>query len=166
MALFYEDVLRALNARSVRYVLVGGTAVILHGVPRTTADIDIVPELSSDNLLALVAALTNLGFRPRAPVPAEQLADPACREAWIRDKDLKAFSFYRPSRPLDAVDVLIDAPLDYAALDAHGESLDAGGLPIRIAAIRDLIVLKRHAGRAQDLSDIDALERLEKDRHG
>jgi hypothetical protein len=158
--MFYEDVLRALDQAAVKYVLVGGTAVILHGVPRTTADLDIVAELSEENMLRLVDCLTSLGFQPRAPVPAAQLADPERRSEWIREKNLKAFSFHRPSRPLDAVDVLIAAPLDFDTLSSHSEVLDAAGLPIRLASIADLIVLKRHAGRAQDLSDIDALERL------
>jgi len=164
--MFYEDVLRALEANGVKYVLVGGTAVILHGVPRTTADLDLVPDLSADNLHRLIAALTAIGFQPRAPVPASQLADPERRAEWIREKDLKAFSFHRPTRPLDAVDVLISVPIEYEALSANCETLDAGGLPIRIASIADLMVLKRHAGRPQDLSDIDALERLQESTRG
>ena len=49
MAIFYEDLLRALQASNVRYVVVGGTAVILHGVPRTTADLDVVVDLAAEN---------------------------------------------------------------------------------------------------------------------
>ena len=45
VAIFYEDVLRALDAASIGFVLVGGVAVILHGVPRTTADLDLVIDL-------------------------------------------------------------------------------------------------------------------------
>jgi len=42
VTIFYEDVLRALDTAAIRFVLVGGVAVILHGVPRTTADLDLV----------------------------------------------------------------------------------------------------------------------------
>ncbi len=159
--MFYEDVLRALNVAGVRYVLVGGTAVILHGVPRTTADLDMVVDLERENVLRLVSTLTNLGFRPRAPVPASDLADAAKRREWQEDKGLKAFSFHRPERPLDAVDILIDSPLNFAHLDKNAEHLLAGDLDLRIAGVSDLIRMKRAAGRAQDEADIDALERLQ-----
>jgi hypothetical protein len=75
VALFYEDVLRALQDGGVRYVLVGGTAVVLHGVPRTTADPDIVIDLEPSNVRRLIEVVMGLGFRPRPPVSAEALAD-------------------------------------------------------------------------------------------
>lgn len=70
MTIFYEDVLRALEARSIRFVLVGGVAVILHGVPRTTADLDVVIDLDEGNVSRFVGVMTELGFVPRAPVAA------------------------------------------------------------------------------------------------
>lgn len=158
--MFYQDVLAALQAAGARYVLVGGVAVILHGVPRTTADIDIVIDLASDNVLAVVAALTALGFVPRNPVNARDLADPDMRRGWIEDKGMRAFAFHRPGRPLDGVDILFDAPLDYQALVANVELLTADGLVIPLASARDLIALKEFAGRAQDVADIDALRRI------
>ncbi len=166
LALFYEDVLRVLDTNGVAYVVVDGTAVILHGVPRTTMDLDLVPDYAPTNMHRLVDALTSIGFVPRAPVPAHQLADPARRAEWIRDKGLRAFSFNRPSRPLDAVDILLDSPLSYEALSMDSETLNAGVVSIRIASIAHLIVLKQRAGRAQDLSDIDALQRLQEARRG
>ncbi|MBK8479675.1 MAG: hypothetical protein IPL40_00640 [Proteobacteria bacterium] len=97
-------------------MIVGGVAVILHGVPRTTADLDIAVDLERDNLLRLVEVLLGLGFRPRAPVDARQLADPEERRRWCEEKGLKAFSFHRPDRPLDAVDVLLASPVAYDEL--------------------------------------------------
>jgi hypothetical protein len=76
---FYEELLRALAAAEVRYVLVGGVAVILHGVPRTTADVDLVLDLEVDNVRRFIDAVGALGYVPRAPVPAIQLADPEAR---------------------------------------------------------------------------------------
>jgi len=67
---FYEDVLRALDAASIRFVLVGGVAVILHGVPRTTADLDLVIDLEEGNVRRFVGVMTQLGFVPRAIWPA------------------------------------------------------------------------------------------------
>ncbi|MEM2192104.1 MAG: hypothetical protein QXG38_00630 [Candidatus Hadarchaeales archaeon] len=43
--MYYEKVLRELNAKRIRYILAGGIAVKLHGVPRATADLDILLDL-------------------------------------------------------------------------------------------------------------------------
>jgi hypothetical protein len=62
VGIFYEDVLRALDAASIRFVLVGGVAVVLHGVPRTTADLDLVIDLEEGNVRRFVGVMTELGF--------------------------------------------------------------------------------------------------------
>jgi len=66
MAIFYEDVLRALDAASIRFVVVGGVAVILHGVPRSTADLDLVIDLEEGNVRRFIGVMAQLGFVPRA----------------------------------------------------------------------------------------------------
>ena len=68
----FERVFAALEARGVRYLVVGGVAVVLHGHPRFTADLDLVLALDPQNLASAIAALEGLGLRPRAPV---RLAD-------------------------------------------------------------------------------------------
>jgi len=70
-----ELVLGALTAARVDYLIVGGVAVVMHGHLRTTADLDLVIRLEPDNALRTVRALTQIGLRPRAPVPAEAFAD-------------------------------------------------------------------------------------------
>lgn len=78
-------------------MLVGGTAVILHGVPRTTADLDLAIDLEADNVQRLVEVMTRLGFRPRAPLPAADLVSADRRREWIADKGMRAFTFHRPA---------------------------------------------------------------------
>ncbi len=48
----YEPVLAALDAAGVRFVVVGGVAVVLHGHPRMTADLDLVVDLTASRLAA------------------------------------------------------------------------------------------------------------------
>lgn len=69
----------ALNAAGVRYVIVGGLAVMAHGYQRTTVDLDLVVQLVPQNLLTALEALASLGYQPRIPVSAEQFADPLQR---------------------------------------------------------------------------------------
>ncbi len=158
--MFYGDVLEALQNADVRSVIVGGVAVILHGVPRTTSDLDLVPDLDDDNMMRLVETMTGLGFRPRAPVLAADLAVSERRREWLEDKGMLAFSFHRPGRPLDEVDVLFASPLDFATLNARADVFKADGLVLHVARPPDLILMKQGTGRAQDEADIDALTRL------
>jgi len=72
VAIFYEEVLRALDSSSIRFILVGGVAVVLHGVPRTTMDLDLVIDLEEGNVRRFVEVMTRLGFVP--PVAAGDLA--------------------------------------------------------------------------------------------
>ena len=52
----FQDFLAALNAASVKYVLVGGYSVIYHGFPRTTGDLDIFVEVSEENYNCITKA--------------------------------------------------------------------------------------------------------------
>lgn len=166
MALFFEDVLVLLRDVGVRHVIVGGTAVILHGVPRTTADLDLVVEDDPANLQRLVSVMNRLGYRPRAPVESSELCDPAARRAWVEDKGMRAFTFMLPDHPLSDIDILIDSPLSYEELSRTAERIDAGGLVLVIASIEHLIEMKRVAGRPQDVADADALRRLLEEQRG
>jgi len=53
-----------------------------------TGDLDIVLQLSRDNVLGALSALASLGYKPRGPVPVEQFADPVVRQSWIDDKGM------------------------------------------------------------------------------
>lgn len=96
---FYEDVFRALNRRGVRYLIVGGVAVNLLGVPRMTKDLDLMLDLDDANLKLFVSAAKELGYRPRAPVALEEFADAAKRAAWRREKGALVFTLNDPRDP-------------------------------------------------------------------
>jgi hypothetical protein len=91
LALFFEDALVLLRDAGVRHVIVGGTAVILHGVPRTT-DLDLVVEDDPANMRRLVSVMNRLGYRPRAPVDPAGLSDPEVRRSWIEEKGMRSRS--------------------------------------------------------------------------
>lgn len=158
--MFYEDVLLSLVETGCRFLIAGGVAVNLHGIPRMTQDLDLVVDLDPENVLGLVETLLRLGYRPRAPVDPRGLADPAQREAWIRDKGLKALSFHHPAQPFLVVDVLLDVPVEYSGAVAHAVTADLGSMSVQLVSIDDLIRMKTAANRPQDRSDIEHLERL------
>src|SRR5713101_1184841 len=59
--MFYIELFRALEEEKVRYLLVGGLAVNLHGIARFTADVDIMLALDAENLGHCVAAAGTVG---------------------------------------------------------------------------------------------------------
>jgi len=159
--MFYEDVLRGLNRARVDYVVAGGVALVLHGVVRLTADIDLMVNLNEKNLLKFVTVMTGLGYKPRVPVKAEDLADVSLREKWIKDKGMKVFSFFHSKSPW-LIDVFINEPIKYETIKKHSVAVKAGNLTIPIVSVEDLIGLKRISGRPQDIADIEALKEIKK----
>ena len=165
MAQRFEPVLRALNDAGVRYLVVGGVAVVLHGYLRTTGDLDLVIELSPDNLARALDALEGSGFQPRSPVPLRSFADPEIRRTWIETKNLQVFSLWHPELPGFEVDIFVEEPFDFD--HAWGRKVDVAltNTVATIVGIEDLLELKRTAGRARDLDDVAVLEGLS-DGHG
>jgi hypothetical protein len=158
----FDPIFEALNEREVRYVVVGGVAVVLHGHARLTADLDIAVDLDPEAAGRAVYALTAIGLRPRIPVDPTDFADPAVRAGWVREKGLTVFSLWDPGHPLRSVDLFVENPIDFDELWERSEPVDLDGIPIQLASIPDLIRLKRIAGRPQDLADVEALEAIER----
>ena len=156
----FDAIFIALQAANVRYIVVGGVAVVLHGSPRFTADLDLVIALEDTNIRAALAVLEQLGYRPRAPVPAQQLADPEIRRAWIADKGLTVFALWSPEHPATEIDIFVEEPFPFDEAYARAVRADLGTSTVTVASIEDLIALKRSAGRPKDLADISALEAL------
>jgi hypothetical protein len=157
----YDDVFAALNAANVRYVVVGGMAVVLQGHPRMTVDLDLVIDLTAEDAAAAVTALTALGLQPRLPVPATDFADAEKRREWIAQRNLQVFSFYDPAEPMREVDVFATEPVPIDELLGEATVVTIGGVPVPIASRRHVLATNRKVGRPQDLADISALEQLE-----
>ncbi len=158
----YEAVFRGLNGAGVRYLIVGAVAVNLHGVPRMTADLDVMVDLAESNLHSFVDTMAALGYRPRAPVSSAGLLEAATRRAWRETKGMVMFTWIHPGRPYEEVDLFLENPIEFAPAYARRVDVAAGDLSLPIACIQDLVALKRLAGRAQDRSDIDALLQLQR----
>jgi len=161
MALF-EPIFSALNGANVRYVVVGGLAVVLHGHPRLTADVDIVLDLEPSAAHRALKALTGLGLKARPPVDPLAFADPRQREAWIAEKGMTVFTLFSPQNPLLSLDLFVREPMPFEDFWARAKTLDLNGVMVRIASLDDLITMKRAVGRPQDLMDIEALEAIKR----
>jgi len=156
----FELVFAALTKRKVRYLVVGGVAVVLHGVPRFTADIDIVLALEAANVAAALEALAELAYQPHAPVPLQAFSDPSLRRGWIQEKGLVVFSLWSPDHPATEIDLFIEEPFPFDEVFARATRVDLGESHIAVASIADLIELKRRADRPRDREDIERLKAL------
>lgn len=155
----FDSIFAALQATGVRYVVVGGVAVNLHGYQRFTKDLDLVIELVPDQALKALEALKAIGYKPNVPVKLADFADPVIREGWIRDKGMLVFQMYS-DRARMSIDIFVKYPVDFDELWGQGTQVELSGASPRIASIDHLILMKRAAGRPQDLLDIHKLETL------
>jgi hypothetical protein len=150
-------VFAALEQADVRYLVVGGVAVVLHGHLRVTADLDLVVDLTTDNLRRALSVFAALGYRPRAPVPLDQFADKVIRESWIAEKGLTVFSLWSPEAPGTEIDIFVQEPFTFGPTYDRATEVELSGVRVSVLALPDLLALKRAAGRRKDLDDVDAL---------
>ncbi len=149
-----ERVIKSLNQHKVQYALVGGYAVALHGAVRGTVDIDVVVALNLRSFRQTENALNNIGLKSRLPVAADEVFN--FREEYINNRNLIAWSFTNPDNPLEIVDIIITE--DVKQIKSITKTFN--GSKIKIAAIDELIKMKKKSGRKQDIEDINALEKL------
>lgn len=157
MSLFLP-VIDAFNKQGVEYVIVGGLAVILHGHARLTTDLDAVIHLTETNTGKAMSVLQSLGFKPRAPVPALDFVDPENRARWIREKNMRVFSFYTDQDPLFDVDIFVNHPRNFDDLYAQSVVKELGDVAVRVVGLDHLIQLKEESGRPKDLEDARVLK--------
>jgi len=158
-----EPLFEALTRRNVRYVVVGGVAVVLHGHPRLTADVDLAIDLDPEPLAHTMQVLTELGFEPQRPVSIEQFMDPAIRAEWISQRNMTVFSLRSRTDALLSADVFAQNPIAFADLWRDAVQIALHSTTVRVASIPHLIEMKSLAGRPKDLEDIAHLRDIEND---
>lgn len=158
------NVLKALNRFKVRYLVIGGVAGAFYGNPRFTNDRDIFADEREENLQRLIAAFKKLGFITRIPVKPEEFLNPATRARWKKEKGMLAFTFINPKDPLENVDVLVEAPMTFVSAFKNKKYFRVKNVMISVISRKDLILMKRKAGRVQDLQDIAILEETKPNR--
>lgn len=162
--MLYTDIFTKLAEERIQYAVTGGIALVLHGVVRFTADLDLIVDLSEDNLKRFVRVMGDLGYRPKQPVPADDLCSPEARMRWADEKHMVVFSFYHPEKPINLVDVFITEPLPFSIIEKELVWFGAGNVKIPVVSKAHLKQLKQIAGRPQDIADIEILDELDKEK--
>lgn len=151
-------VFRTLNRDKVRYLVVGGVASILYGNPRFTKDLDIWVDPDEDNLEKLIRSFKTLKFIPRNPVKAEEFISRENRARWKKEKGMLAFTFINPKNPFENIDLLFEGPASFTNAYKKKKIFYSRRVPIATISRKDLIAMKRKAGREQDLYDLKFLK--------
>jgi predicted nucleotidyltransferase len=156
----FINLFSTLTASGVRFVLVGGLACVMHGVDRTTADVDVMFDLAADPTRTAMAALTKSGYRPMAPVNPSHLADPAIRGRWQSERGMQVFSLWDSENRRPTLDILLHSIVPFDELWRDAVAMTLRGVTVKVASIAHLISLKEYAARPQDLADIARLRQI------
>jgi hypothetical protein len=147
-----EALLGRLARAEVDFVVVGGVAVAFQGYGRATKDLDITYATDATNLQRLGDVLMALNAKLRGiseDVP------------FVPDgRTLARTRLLTLDTDEGGLDLLADPPgaPPYATMRSRADRVDFDGIVIAVAALDDLLAMKRAAGRPQDLVDIEALE--------
>ena len=142
----FRDLLIALHGAGVRFIVVGAHAMAVHGIPRSTGDIDVWIECTEANAERAWRALCEFG----APVEALGVT----RQDLLRPGTVIQLGL--PPRRIDLLTRITGVDFEDAWRSRVEQVLD--GCSIAYLGRADLIANKRAAGRAQDLVDVSLLE--------
>jgi hypothetical protein len=141
----FTDVFEALERNRVRYVVVSGVAVVLHGHVRPVFDLDIVVPASPEEQNRAMQTLMQAGFFPSIPVRLNlvtvmRMFDESSRE----------------------VDVFARYHISFDELWASSQGIGVRDHVARVASLEHLVRAKRITGRPHDLEDVEALLALKR----
>jgi hypothetical protein len=152
------DLTRLLDGlETVDYIVVGGVAGTLHGSPRLTFDLDIVPDPSEGNVERLAVALKQLGATLREPGNRRIALSKRILHESARVSVGGQLRLRTRFGPLDVLWRLHDGR-GYAELLPHAVTLSDRERRVRTVDIDALIEIKKAAGRPQDVEDVRYLE--------
>lgn len=150
-----NEILRRLQERGVRFVLIGGLAAKAHGSPSFTTDIDICYARDRENLERLAAVLGELGTVLRG-APPDLPFQPDRRTLERGD----SFTFVTDYGDFDILGTPAGVEnFDELAANAEDAEVD-DGLVVKVASLDDLIRMKRAAGRPKDRVELEILGAL------
>jgi hypothetical protein len=137
------DVFRSFHRLDVRYVVIGGIAAVLHGVPRATFDVDLLIEATPDNVRRLLDAMGEAGLGTASLTTVDAVL---ANEITIFKDRVR-------------VDVQTSTPgLRFEDAWADRLTMEYDGQPFYVVSKPHLVAAKRAAGRPVDLEDIRLLE--------
>ncbi len=137
------EVFASFHNHQVKYLVIGGIAAVLHGVPRATFDLDILIEATEDNAERLLEAMIEARLGTATLIDSQELL---AQEITIFQDRVR-------------IDVQTKTPgLEFETAWQHKETMVYQNRSFYVLSREDLIASKRAAGRPVDLEDVRLLE--------
>lgn len=149
-----DRIIETFRRHDVEFVVIGGIAVLAHGHPRATFDLDFTADLTADNMRRLAAALDELNATLRGVDAGKLEVDPT-----DPDQLASGWTLVTDAGWLDFMPAA-EGARDYEEIAADAVPVRDGAF--RVVGLDDLIRMKRTSGRAKDLDDIAALTHHER----
>lgn len=141
----FKELLNLFTRHEVRYLIVGGYAVMKYAEPRFTKDLDLLISTDRKNAEAAFRALKEFGA-PLTNLSPKDFEDEG--------------SFYQMGKAPFRVDMLMSIPgVDFETAWSRKETVDVGGVTMYFVGKDDLIKSKLAAGRPQDLLDVENIRK-------
>ncbi len=150
----YLDFFQNLNKNKVSYLICGGLAVNIYGIPRMTADIDLLLDFEANNIKGFEEVLKKFKYNPALPITLSSLIDEKKRKVLKQEKNLIAFSYFNSVSNMMSINVLIEPPISFEIMWEKKEVRKIGETEINLVSIEHLIDMKKYSGRVQDEQDI------------
>jgi hypothetical protein len=140
----FQDFIRELNSNKVRYILIGGYAVILYGYIRSTGDMDIWVDKTKENYKNLIKALNHFGA---PPIPENEFLG-------------NEFDVWGFGREPNRIEIMNEVKgLDFNTAFKKSKTYKQDNLSIRCIHFDHLLEAKKAAGRFKDKNDIEQLNK-------
>ena len=144
--MFYDHVFKALNKKRIKYLVLGGIAVNLYGLRRLTRDLDLMIDLSAENLDKFIRIIENLGYKTKVR-----------KNKW---SILTAIAFQKVIDEFDRIDVFLKNPIDFKKAYKKRKVFRIDNTRIPCVSLEDLICLKSKGNRIRDWIDVGSLKRI------
>lgn len=164
--MIYEKIFTELEKNNIKYLVIGGVAVNLYGHSRVTKDLDLMISFEKDNMEKFIKIIKTLNLKPKIPVDPEELADKSKRDLWIKERNMKVFSFYNPDNDLEYIDIMILEHINFEESYLKKRVMRDGRITANVISIDDLIKLKEIADRPRDKADIEVLKKIKEKYYG
>lgn len=138
----FKEFVVLLNKNNVRYIVIGGYAVVYHGYVRSTNDIDIWIDIRDENIRNTLKALDDFGFSSLN----------------IKEADFSPNQIIQLGYPPNRIDLITTpAGIDFETCYQTKEQLIIDNITINIIDLKNLIKTKKASNRTRDLADIEEL---------
>jgi uncharacterized nucleotidyltransferase DUF6036 len=149
----WSTVLDTLSTNHLEFVVVGGAALALHGLPRTTLDIDIfIPATNNDFQILFTSLIDNLNLESEQSLFRNNSNTP--------ELFLGQWFTFSSKDGNDLVDVFIAGSEEFNLLKSQSETIRIADNNIQIASLPELKRMKQKCGRPIDLADIVLIDEI------